>query len=155
MIEAKDLSPNIWDEAINCDVYVHNRSTHKELEGKTPFEAQSGHNPNVSHFRVFGSKGWDKIPPQKRKELKPKIKESIMVGYAEYSKGYNLFDPSSQKTFSEMSVQYEEESMQQIELVKGEGLHPPLHYDVSDDYLSYVSDSYIEDDVDEMHSDHD
>ena len=42
---------------------------------------------------VFGSKAWDRIPPEKRKALKPQIKESIMVVYDEYEKGYNIFNP--------------------------------------------------------------
>ena len=56
MMEAKDLNPKLWGEAINCDAYVQNKATHKALEGKTPLEAWSGHKPNVSHFMVFGSK---------------------------------------------------------------------------------------------------
>ena len=78
------------------------------MEERTPFEAWIGHKPNVSHFKVFGSKAWDRNPPEKRKELKPQIKESIMVGYVEYSKGYKILDPSSQKIFIEKSVQFEE-----------------------------------------------
>ena len=74
--------------------------------------------------------------------------------HAEYAKGYNLFNPSSQKTFIERSVQFEEESMQEIELVKGECSHPPLHDDVSDDYLFYFSDYDIEYYVYDMHSYH-
>ena len=34
MIEAKDLNPNLWDEAINCAAYVQNISPHKSLEEK-------------------------------------------------------------------------------------------------------------------------
>ena len=55
MLKAKDLSPKLWYEAINCVSYVNNGVPHKELEDKTPFEAWSGHKPNVSHFRVFVS----------------------------------------------------------------------------------------------------
>ena len=29
MLEAKDFSPKIWDEAINCDKYFHNIFPHK------------------------------------------------------------------------------------------------------------------------------
>ena len=47
----------------------------------------------MSHLRVFGSKAWAIIPPEKRKDLETEIKESIMVGYVEYEKGYNLFYP--------------------------------------------------------------
>ena len=54
MMEENDLSPKIWVEAINCVTYVYKRSPHKKIEGKTPFEAWSGHNPNVSHFKVVG-----------------------------------------------------------------------------------------------------
>ena len=75
MMEAKDLSPKLWVEGINCAAYVQNRDPHKSLEGKTPFEAWSGHKPNVSHFMVFGSNAWARIPPEKRKALKPKIKD--------------------------------------------------------------------------------
>ena len=39
MMEAKYLSPNICDEAINCAAYFHNIFPHKLLEDKTPFEA--------------------------------------------------------------------------------------------------------------------
>ena len=95
MMEAKDLNPNLWVEAIKCVTYVQNISPHKALDDKNPYEAWSGHKHNVSHFRVFGSKAWDRIPPEKGKALKPKRKESIMVGYAEYEKGYKLFYPSS------------------------------------------------------------
>ena len=56
-----------------------------------------------------------------------------MVGYGEYTKGYKLFDPSSQNKFIERSVQIEEELMQEVELAHGECSHPPLHDDVSDD----------------------
>ena len=75
-----------------------------------------------------------------------------MVRYAKYAKGYNLFDPSSHKRFIERSVQFEEEPMQEIELVKGVCSHPPLHDEVRDDYLS---DSDVDDDDGDMHSDHD
>ena len=78
-----------------------------------------------------------------------------MVGYVEYAKEYNLFDPSYQKIFIERSVQFEEEPMQEIELVKGECSHLPLHDDVSDDYLSNFSDYYVDDNDDKIHSYHD
>ena len=82
-------------EAIKCDSYIQNISPHKYLDGKTPYEAWSGHKPSVSHFMVFGSKALDRIPLEKRKALQPQRKESFMVGCDDYAKGYNLFYPSS------------------------------------------------------------
>ena len=69
-----------------------------------------------------------------------------MVGYDEYGKGYNIFYPSYHKTFIERSVQFEEEPMQESELVQGDCSHPPLHDDVSDNYSSDFSDYYVDDD---------
>ena len=132
--------------------YVQNKFSHKSLDGKTPYEAWNGHKPNVSHFRVFGSKTWARILPEKRKALQPQRKESIRVLYGEYAMGYNIFDPSSQKTFIKRSVQFEEEAMQEIELAQAECSNTPFHDDVSDDSSYDVSDSDIDDDDDDMHS---
>ena len=85
MIEAKDLSPKIWYEAINFNVYIYNRYSHKYVKGKTRYEAWFGHKPNISHFRYFGSRAWAQIPLEKRKELHPQRKECIMVGVGCYN----------------------------------------------------------------------
>ena len=82
MIEAKDLSLKIWAEEINCDAYIQNRYPHKLVDGKTPYEAWFGHKPNISHFMIFGSRAWARIPPEKRKALQPQRKDSIMVVYS-------------------------------------------------------------------------
>ena len=75
-----------------------------------------------------------------------------MLGYDEYAKGYKIIDPSSQKTFIETSVEFEEDPMQEIELVKGECSHPPLNDDVSDDSSSNFYDYDINDDYVDMNS---
>ena len=58
MIQEKDLSPNLWDEAIDCAAYIQNMSLHKSVKGKTPYDTWFGHKPNVSHFNIFGSSAW-------------------------------------------------------------------------------------------------
>ena len=77
-----------------------------------------------------------------------------MVGYVEYKKRYNLFYPSSQKKIIERSVQFEEEPMQEIKLVKGDCSHPPLNDDVRDDYFFDFYDYDMEYDYDDTHVDH-
>ena len=74
-----------------------------------------------------------------------------MVGYDEHRKGYKIFYPSFLKTFIERSVQFEEAPMQEAELAQGDYSHPSVHDDVSDDYSSDISDSYIYDDYFYMH----
>ena len=66
MMEAKNLSPKYWAEAIKYETYIQNRVPHKYLDGMTPFEAWSGNKPDVTHFRIFGSKAWARIPTDKK-----------------------------------------------------------------------------------------
>ena len=58
MLEAKKLAENLWAEAMHAAEYIYNRVPHSSFNGKTPFEAYFGHNPDVSNMRVFGSTTW-------------------------------------------------------------------------------------------------
>ena len=86
----------------------------------TPYDAWFGQNPNVSKFRIFGTKAWARIPSEKRKSLQPQRKECIMVGYGEETKGCKLFYTSTCKTFVERSVKLEEEPIFDFELAPGQ-----------------------------------
>jgi hypothetical protein len=62
----------------------------------------------VTHFCIFGSNAWVRIPSKKRKELDPQSTECIFVGYPDSVKGYKLIDPSMDRLIIECSVQFEE-----------------------------------------------
>ena len=87
MMEAKTFPPNFWAKAINYASYFQNKVTHNNLDGITPFEAWSGHKPYVTHFRIFGSKAWDRIPIEKRKALQPQSQECLFLGILKIKKG--------------------------------------------------------------------
>ena len=138
MIKARDLSPKLWAEAISCAAHIQNRAFHKSVKGKTPYEAWFGHKPNVSNFRIFGTRACTRIPSEKRKALQPQSKECIMVGYGEETKVYKLFETSTCKTFVERSVKFEEESILDFELAPGDCSSPQPFEDVSDDTCSIL-----------------
>jgi hypothetical protein len=73
ILPAKSLPQRLWDEALNCATYIHNKSPHRSVKDKTPYEAWSGLKTEVTHFRIFDSCAWAKIPSEKRKELDPHI----------------------------------------------------------------------------------
>ena len=91
MMEAKNFPPNFWAKAIKCASYIQNRVPHKHLYGMTPFDNWSGYKPDVTHFRIFSSKTWARIPTEKRKALQPQSQECLFVGYSEYSKALEEF----------------------------------------------------------------
>jgi hypothetical protein len=43
MLHARSLPSKIWDETLNCDIYIQNRSPHRSIEDRTPFEAWTDH----------------------------------------------------------------------------------------------------------------
>ena len=104
MLEAKTVPPKFWSKDIKFASYTWNRVPHKQLYGMTPFEAWSGHKPDVTHFRIFGSKAWARIPTKKRKALQPQSQECLFVGYSKDSKWYKLINLSTKKYFIERSV---------------------------------------------------
>ena len=87
MMEAKTLPTKYWANAINYATYIQNRVRHKHLDGMTPFEAWSGHKPDVTHFMIFSSRAWAGISTEKRKALQPQSQECLFVGTLKIQKG--------------------------------------------------------------------
>jgi hypothetical protein len=71
MLHAKSLPQRLWDEALNCGTYIKNRSPHRSIKDKTPYEVWSILKLEVTHFHIFDSCAWAKIPCEKRKALDP------------------------------------------------------------------------------------
>jgi hypothetical protein len=69
MLHAKSLPHRLWVEALNCETYIQNRSPHRSVKDKTPYEAWSGLKPEVTHFRIFGSRAWARFPLKRGRHL--------------------------------------------------------------------------------------
>jgi hypothetical protein len=108
MLHEKSLPQRLWDEELNFATYIQNRSSHRSVKDKTPYEAWSGLKPEVTHFHIFGLRAWERIPSEKRKELDPQSIECIFVGYPDDLKGYRLIDISSDQLIIGSSVQFKE-----------------------------------------------
>lgn len=83
----------LWAEAVHTAVYLKNRSPAAGIHQKTPFELWMGYKPDVSHIRVFGSIAMTHIPKERRLKWDKKAKKLFLVGYADNTKGYRLYDP--------------------------------------------------------------
>ncbi|KAG6414490.1 hypothetical protein SASPL_127292 [Salvia splendens] len=73
-----------------------------------PQEAWSGRKPGIAHLRVFGSKAYAHVPHQTRSKLDDKSKPFIFIGYDSNTKGYKLYDPTSQNTMISRDVEFDE-----------------------------------------------
>ena len=71
MLHANSLPQRLWAKELKCATYIQNKYPHRSIKDKTPHEAWSGLKPEVTHFRIFGSRAWARIPSENRKALDP------------------------------------------------------------------------------------
>ena len=81
--------------------------------------------------------------------MQSQIQEFLFVGYSEYSKGYKLINLSTNKTFIERCVQFQEQPLAAVEV--GESSSPPEALKVSEEFVEHAdsdmsdSDEFIAD----------
>lgn len=66
LISNKNLSKNLWAEAVNIVVYVLNRKGNSGHEGKTPYELWFHRKPKINQLKIFGSEVYAHVPKEKR-----------------------------------------------------------------------------------------
>ncbi|KAA0056914.1 Retrovirus-related Pol polyprotein from transposon TNT 1-94 [Cucumis melo var. makuwa] len=110
MLKCKKMPKEFWAQAVECAVYLSNRSPTRSLWNKTPQQAWTGRKPSIGHLRVFGCMAYAHIPDQKRSKLDDKSEKYVFVGYDASSKGYKLYNPVTKKTIVSRDVVFDEEA---------------------------------------------
>ena len=87
------MGQELWAEALAAAVYVRNRSPHAGRD-VTPWEDFTGEKPDVSVFRVWGSKAYALLPDKQQRGINPKTMEGYMVGYGAGGVGYRVMNPT-------------------------------------------------------------
>jgi transposase InsO family protein len=95
MLYTRDLPLYLWAEAVNCAIYLLNRTSSSQTPNISPYEIWHGIKPQLAHVRVFGSEGYVYIPEQLRTKLDRKSRKLILVGY-DYN-NYKMFDLGTKK----------------------------------------------------------
>lgn len=81
MLLDSGLPKTLWAHAYNHSIYVHNRTGHSALDGKTPYEVRFGTPPDIRHLRPWGTHVW--VRQEKARKLEPKGVEAFFVGFSE------------------------------------------------------------------------
>ena len=89
MLKEADLPLEFWDEAIQHDAYIRNRTdTGPVIDGSvvSPHEAYTGETPSIDHIRVWGCKAYAYINPktipagQRHDKLRDTAREGVFMG---------------------------------------------------------------------------
>lgn len=97
IIHSKDLDLSLWAESVNTVVYTLNLTGTSSIKDKTPYELYFDKEPKINHLQIFGSEVFTHIPKEKRQKWDVKSKKGIFVGYSNYTKGYRVWFPGTNK----------------------------------------------------------
>jgi transposase InsO family protein len=84
-----------WSEAMNTACHAINRLYLHHLLKNTSYELLTGNKPNVSYFRVFGSKCYILVKKGRHSKFAPKAVEGFLLGYGSNTKAYRVFNKLS------------------------------------------------------------
>jgi hypothetical protein len=115
MLGEYKTSDHFWAEAINMACHAFNRLYLHRLLKKTQYELLTGNRPNVSYFRVFGSKCYVLLKRAKSSKFAPKFYEGFMLGYDSNSHAYHVFNKDSGCVETTCDAVFDETNGSQVE----------------------------------------
>jgi hypothetical protein len=104
-------------EVINTACYSINRLYVHRILKKTSYELLTGKMPNVSYFRVFGSKCFILIKRGRSSKFAPKAVEGFLLGYDSNTRAYRVFNKSTGLVEVSCDIVFDETNDSQVEQV--------------------------------------
>jgi hypothetical protein len=89
------MQERFWLEAVNMACHAINRLYLHRLFKKTTYDLVTGNKPNVSYFRVFGSKCNILVKKGRHSKFAPKVVLGFLLGYDSNTKAYRVFNKFS------------------------------------------------------------
>jgi hypothetical protein len=117
MLDEYKTPDRIWAEAINTACYLINRLYLHRILKKTSYEILTGKKPNVSYFRVFGSKCFILIKRDRNSKFVPKAVEGFLLGYDSNTRAYRVFNKSTGLVEVSCDIVFDETNGSQVEQV--------------------------------------
>ena len=87
-----NLPTYFWVEVVNTSCYILNRVLIRSSLNKTPYELWKNKKPNISYFKVFGSKCFIFNTKDNLGKFAAKSNVGIFLGYSSSSKAYRVFN---------------------------------------------------------------
>jgi hypothetical protein len=116
MLDEYKTPDRFWVEAINTDCYSNRLYLHLILK-KTSYELLTGKNPNVSYFRVLGSKYFILIKRGRNSKFAPKVVEGFLLSYDSNTRAYRVFNKSTGLVEVSCDIVFDETNGSQVEQV--------------------------------------
>jgi hypothetical protein len=117
MLDEYKTPDRFWAEAINTACYSINWLYLHRILKKTSYELLTGKRPNVSYFRVFGSKCFIFVKRGRKSKFAPKAVEGFLLGYDSNTWAYRVFNKSTGLVEVSCDIVFDETNGSQVEQV--------------------------------------
>jgi hypothetical protein len=117
MLDEYKTPDRFWAEAINTACYSINRLYLHQILKKTSDELLTGKKPNVSYFRVFGSKCFILVKRGRKSKFAHKAVEGFLLGYDSNTRSYRVFNKSTGLVEVSCDIVFDETNGSQVEQV--------------------------------------
>jgi hypothetical protein len=117
MLDEYKTPDRFWAEAINTACYSVNRLYLHRILKKISYELLTGKKPNVSYFRVFGSKCFILIKRGRKSKFAPKAVEGFLLCYDSNTRAYRVFNKSTGLVEVSCDIVFDETNGSQVEQV--------------------------------------
>jgi hypothetical protein len=115
MLDEYKTPDRFWAKAINTACYSINRLYLHRILKKTSYELLTGKKPNVSYFRVFGSKCFILVKRGRKSKFAPKVVEGFLLGYDSNTRAYRVFNKSTGLVEVFCDIVFDETNGSQVE----------------------------------------
>jgi hypothetical protein len=117
MLDEYKTPDRFWAKAINTACYSINRLYLHRILKKTSYELPTGKKPNVSYFRVFGSKCFILVKRGRKYKFAPKAVEGFLLGFDSNTRAYRVFKKSTGLVEVSCDIVFDETNGSQVEQV--------------------------------------
>jgi hypothetical protein len=117
MLDEYKTPDRFWAEVINTACYSINRLYLHRILKKTSYELLTGKKPNISYFRVLGSKCFILIKSGRKTKFAPKVVEGFLLGYDSNTRAYRVFNKSTGLVEVSCDIVFDETNGSQVEQV--------------------------------------
>jgi hypothetical protein len=117
MLDEYKTPDQFWAEAINTACYSINRLYLHRILKKTSYELLTGKKPNVSYFRIFGSKCFILVKRGRKSKFAPKAVEGFLLRYDSNTRAYKVFNKSTGLVEVSCDIVFDDTNGSQVEQV--------------------------------------
>jgi hypothetical protein len=117
MLDDYKTMDRFWAEVIRTACYSINRLYLHRILKMASHELLTGKKPNVSYFRVFGSKCFILIKRGRNSKFAPKAVEDFLLGYDSNTRAYKVFNKSTGLVEVSCDIVFDETNGSQMEQV--------------------------------------